>query len=219
MHKRGGDNVKNICFRTIMLKGEAGGTITKIEKTATALNVDTYTIYINDGTTSTFEVTNGTSIESIEKTGTSGYTDTYTITLTDGSTQTFDVENGRDGAPGYEVPAGAVVYFDSSAAIPEGYEASADPELPRLPHSIYMGSVSVSFENGEGYVSLSTLGLSGKTLHSVVATPIYQEPIRANCYVTVIWSSSTIAFYLRDGINQGLPTDGTYNIAVFIAYS
>lgn len=81
----------------LMLKGESGGTIDRLEKTATVGNVDTYTIYMSDGATYTFQVTNGTSIQNIAKTSTSGLVDTYTITLTDGSTFTFQVTNGQDG--------------------------------------------------------------------------------------------------------------------------
>jgi len=79
----------------VMLKGETGGTIDRLEKTATVGNVDTYTIYMTDGSTYTFNVTNGTSISTIEKTATVGNVDTYTITLTDGSTTTFQVKNGE----------------------------------------------------------------------------------------------------------------------------
>ena len=118
--------MKDLFFKTIMLKGEAGGTIASIEKTSSELNVDTYTITLNDGETTTFEVTNGTSIASIAKTGTSGLVDTYTITLTDGSTTTFEVTNGEDAAY-YEVPSGSVLYFDSSDPTPQGYEATVDP--------------------------------------------------------------------------------------------
>lgn len=120
--------MKDLFFKTIMLKGEAGGTIAKIEKTGSSLNVDTYTITLNDGETQTFEVTNGSSIASIEKTDTSGLLDTYTVTLTDGSTTQFVVRNGEDGA-GYEVPAGSVLFYDPDGddSAPEGYEASSDP--------------------------------------------------------------------------------------------
>ena len=79
----------------IMLKGETGGTIDRLEKTATVGNVDTYTIFMTDGSTYTFNVTNGTSISTIEKTATVGKVDTYTITLTDGTTTTFTVTNGE----------------------------------------------------------------------------------------------------------------------------
>lgn len=73
--------------------------------------VDTYTVLFDDGTTTTFDVTNGekgdkgddgepgatgNGIASVEKTGTSGLVDTYTITFTDGTTTTFTVTNGSD---------------------------------------------------------------------------------------------------------------------------
>lgn len=87
----------------------AGAGITKIEKTATNENVDTYTISISDGTAYTFSVTNGlngeaaekgTGIEKIEKTAENDNVDTYTVTLTDGTYYTYDVTNGRDGKDG-----------------------------------------------------------------------------------------------------------------------
>lgn len=73
---------------------KVGKTIQSIELTGTVGLVDTYTINYSDGTTSTFDVTNGNGITSVAKTGTAGNVDTYTITLTDGSTSTFTVTNG-----------------------------------------------------------------------------------------------------------------------------
>lgn len=110
-------NNEPIFFKTLLLKGEAGGTIDRIEKTATVGTTDTYTIYLNDGSTTTFNVTNGTSIASIEYTSSSGNVDTYTVTLTDGSTTTFNVTNGED----YTVPTDGVIYYDGSDT-PDGYE-------------------------------------------------------------------------------------------------
>ena len=71
-----------------------GKSIQKIELTGTVGLVDTYTITYSDGTTSTFDVTNGNGIASVAKTGTVGLVDTYTITFQDGSTSTFEVTNG-----------------------------------------------------------------------------------------------------------------------------
>ena len=71
-----------------------GKSIRTIELTGTVGLVDTYTITYSDGTTSTFDVTNGNGITSVAKTGTAGLVDTYTITFQDGSTSTFDVTNG-----------------------------------------------------------------------------------------------------------------------------
>lgn len=112
----------NIFFKTLLLKGEAGQSIGSIEKTATSGVVDTYTITLTDGTTSTFEVTNGSSISNISLTSSSGLVDTYTITLTDGSTTTFNVTNGED----FTVPADGVLYFEG-AGVPDGYENSDAP--------------------------------------------------------------------------------------------
>ncbi len=80
--------------KVTMLKGERGTNIATITKTATAGLVDTYTVTLTDGSTTTFEVTNGKSIDYVEKTSTVGSVDTYTIYLTDGSTAgTFTVNN------------------------------------------------------------------------------------------------------------------------------
>ena len=115
-----------LIFETLMLKGEAGGSITKIEKTSTSGLVDTYTIEFDDDTPSqTFTVTNGSSIQSIEKTGTEGYVDTYTITLTNGDTSTFTVKNGEDSWL-YELPEGSIVAFDDVSLEPEGFENCTD---------------------------------------------------------------------------------------------
>ena len=47
-------------IKLMLVKGNEGEGITSIEKTGTSGNVDTYTITYNDGSTSTFTVTNGT---------------------------------------------------------------------------------------------------------------------------------------------------------------
>ena len=86
--------MNNIIFKTILLKGESGA-ISGIEKTNTSGLVDTYTITYNDGTTATFEVTNGKGITSVTKTATNGLVDTYTITYGDGTTSTFTVTNAK----------------------------------------------------------------------------------------------------------------------------
>lgn len=92
---------KQISQIKIMLKtGVDGSGIASIEKTGTSGLVDTYTITLDDGRKTTFEVTNGedgNGIASIAKTGTQGLVDTYTITMDDGYTYNFTVTNGRDG--------------------------------------------------------------------------------------------------------------------------
>lgn len=110
-------NNEPLFFKTLLLKGEAGGTIDRIVKTDTVGLTDIYTIYINDGSTQEIEVTNGSSIDSIEYTSSSGNVDTYTVTLTDGSTTTFNVTNGED----YTVPTDGVIFYDGTDT-PDGYE-------------------------------------------------------------------------------------------------
>lgn len=97
------DSTKISDVKVLLKMGSNGSGIASIEKTGSDLNVDTYTITLDDGTKTTFTVTNGTSIASIEKTGTVGLVDTYTITLTDGSTSTFEVVNG-EGSTASTVP-------------------------------------------------------------------------------------------------------------------
>ena len=79
--------------------------IDTVAKTNTVGKVDTYTITYNDGSTSTFDVTNGAdgkdgvSIVNVTKTTTSGKVDHYEINLSDGTTTPsgIDVTNGSDG--------------------------------------------------------------------------------------------------------------------------
>ena len=173
--------MKNIFVKTLMLKGQAGGTIDKIEKTGTSGLVDTYTVTYDDGETSTFEVTNGNGIVSIEHTSTSGYYDTYTITYTDGNTDTFTVKNGEDGA-GYEVPAGSVLFFDSSDPVPEGYEASSNPDSLDIvvesksatftPAST--GNVSINIAK-TGYTPIGIVGITGQNTSVMSYSDWYVE--------------------------------------------
>lgn len=232
--------MKDIAFKTIMLKGESGSTITKIEKTSSALNVDTYTIYLNDGNTTTFEVTNGSSIESIEKTATSGYIDTYTVTLTDGSTSTFTVRNGEDGAS-YDVPADAVLYMDNDDPAPEGYQSFGDlltvaessafnttaktpvgavNELAeRIPTKLKMVAVGLAFSSGVASISFADLGLTGATIRALIASPVYaSSSIGANCYCTCQILTNVINVYIRDGVSNSVPADATYYVYMFISY-
>ena len=79
--------------RILMMKGEPGSSIQSITKTGTSGAVDTYTITMTDGNTSTFTVTNGTPIQSIELTSSDDEYDYYTLTDSAGNTATFKVQN------------------------------------------------------------------------------------------------------------------------------
>ena len=86
--------------------GEDGNGIASVVKTGTSGLVDTYTITFDDGTTTTFDVTNGedgetgatgVGVDIVEKVGQHEYTDYYRMTFTDGSTFNYTVTNGVDG--------------------------------------------------------------------------------------------------------------------------
>ncbi len=98
--------------------------VASIQKTGSNGLVDIYTITYTDGTTSTFEITNGKdgkdgqdgedgknangepiSIVSIQKTGTNGLVDIYTITYSNNTKSTFTVTNGKDGEDGEDITA------------------------------------------------------------------------------------------------------------------
>lgn len=140
--------MNNLLFKTILLKGEDGSTIKSIEKTNTVGLVDTYTITLDNGDTTTFDVTNGASIDSIELTSSDNYIDTYTVNLTDGTTTNFNVSNGQD----FTVPKDSVVYYDGDD-VPEGYVETDNP-IPMyefLTGTMPKQGESVSLNYPEGY--------------------------------------------------------------------
>ena len=79
------ETVNVIAGKQILLVRTIGGrSIVDIEKTGTAGLVDTYTIYYNDGTTSTFQVTNGSGgIESVVLVKDNDYEIVYNINAQD----------------------------------------------------------------------------------------------------------------------------------------
>lgn len=76
-------------------KGDTGTGITGVALESSSGLVDTYRVSFDDGTSTTFNVTNGSQINSITKTSSFGLTDTYTVTLTNGTQTTFQVTNGK----------------------------------------------------------------------------------------------------------------------------
>ena len=112
---------KNGTWQEIIIENQGGGSenpsfsgkgIDYIDLSSSTGLIDTYTIYYTDGTSSTFNVTNGEmgpegpegpmgetgrGINSIQLTSSIGLIDTYTIYYTDGTTSTFNVTNGTNG--------------------------------------------------------------------------------------------------------------------------
>lgn len=86
-------------LQDMLLEGQ-GGSIQSIEKTASTITADTYTITLTNGNTSTFTVRHGVGISNIVKTNTNKLVDTYTITFDNLETFRFTVTNGKDGQDG-----------------------------------------------------------------------------------------------------------------------
>ncbi len=138
--------------KIIMLKGEKGTNIASVVKTGITGLVDTYTITLTDGSTSTFTVTNGSSIESIEKTSTVGLVDTYTVTLTNGDTSTFTVTNGSD-AQASVLPDKGTTVFQSDGSILTTFTNGGS----LLVEFNSNGSISYTYENDEGETETRTM--------------------------------------------------------------
>lgn len=202
-------NNEPLFFKTLLLKGEAGGTIDRIEKTDTVGLTDIYTIYINDGSTQEIEVTNGSSIASIEYTSSSGNVDTYTVTLTDGSTTTFNVTNGED----YTVPTDGVIYYDGSD-IPDGYEEAPAPSGSGAYATIDDNNASVSTTYSSAKIEQLISGVVGGVDYSTTEQ-----------YTGLKWIDGkkiykrTFDFGINDLINGGISTtriDGTFDIDSYL---
>ena len=114
--------------------------------------MDTYTITYTDGSTSTFDVTNGkdgaqgaqgVGVRSIVQTSTStesGGINVITCILTDGTTSTFEVRNGARGAQGVQGEKGEK---GDSGQVPLVTVAGATPTQQLAPNTFYQfGSVT-----------------------------------------------------------------------------
>ena len=136
-------------------KGDDGNGIANIAKTSTSGLVDTYTITYTDGSTSTFQVTNGkdgkdgqqgeqgVGVRSITQTSTSaesGGVNIITCTLTNGTISTFEVRNGARGAQGVQGEKGEK---GDSGQVPQVTVAGATPTQQLAPNTFYQfGSVT-----------------------------------------------------------------------------
>lgn len=127
-------------------KGDDGNGIANIAKTSTSGLVDTYTITYTDGSTSTFDVTNGkdgaqgaqgVGVRSIVQTSTStesGGINVITCILTDGTISTFEVRNGARGAQGVQGEKGEK---GDSGQVPQVTVTGTTPTQQLAPNTFY----------------------------------------------------------------------------------
>lgn len=139
--------MNNIIFKTILLKGESGA-ITSIEKTNTNVLVDTYTVTYNDGTTATFEVTNGRSIVSFELVSSTGGTNVYKVTYNDNTSENITLN------------------FPVDYVTPQLYGAQGDgvhDDLPALQYAIDNSPTGVVFLPKGTYKIVGQLNIKSGT--------------------------------------------------------
>lgn len=108
--------------------GDAGSSISSIDLTSTAGLVDTYTITLTDGNTSTFTVTNAKSIVSVTMISGShaaGTTDVYQILFNDGDTANFSVYNGANGLGSVSTVSG--IQADGNGDVPQVTSGNGAP--------------------------------------------------------------------------------------------
>lgn len=140
--------------------------ISNIAKTSTAGLVDTYTITFENGSSTTYKVTNGRGIVSITKTATVGYTDTYTITYNDGTTSEFYVHNGKSGSgSNITVSTNDSELFGRPVTITDQYSQSVTQEfnlsgITRFDSVEFEGVVTISSSTTGGYTATNTLTLT-----------------------------------------------------------
>lgn len=109
-------------------QGETGSNIQSIELTSTVGLVDTYTVTLTDGNTSTFTVTNAKSIVSVTMISGShaaGTTDTYEILFNDGDSATFTVYNGANGLGSVSSVSG--IQADGNGDVPQVISGNGAP--------------------------------------------------------------------------------------------
>lgn len=170
--------------------GEFDGVgISNIEKISTVGLVDTYQINYTDGSSTTFEVTNGEKgdegvgiVSIIQTSGTSapGTTDVYTITLSNGDTFNFNVYNGKDDYDDTEIrqelagkqdtlTAGTGISISNNIiSVSEGFSVVVVAELPNIgePNTLYLvptGDPSPNYCNEYIYVDNIGWELVGTT--------------------------------------------------------
>ena len=190
----------------VMVKGETGGVIDRLEKTATVGNVDTYTIFMADGSTYTFNVTNGSNISTIEKTATVGKVDTYTITLTNGDTSTFTVTNGEVSQNDLDNAVNGLQTDISS--LQDDISSLSSKKLYRHDIQIDHDSINNHYINFTIFNTSDTL-ITFSNLYSFLANKVNATGVWISSDVRDIYSSGTTLYV-------GYMSSGTYTTTMII---
>ena len=126
--------------------GKDGSTITSIEKTATADNVDTYTIPLSAGQSYTFTVTNGID----GKDGQNGEDGKDGVDGEDGA-------DGKDGVDGKDGEDG-----EDGADGKDGEDGATITSIKKTSSSGYVDTYTITLSDGQSYTFTVTNGIDGK---------------------------------------------------------
>lgn len=103
------------------------GGIQSVTLSSVSGRIRTYLITFTDGSSTTFQVLDGTSISRIEKTSTAGLVDTYTVYMSDGTTSFFQVRNGQDGSATWDqINSKAPIITDTATGTIANFPDGAD---------------------------------------------------------------------------------------------
>ena len=190
-------------------QGDPGTNIDSVELTSTADLVDTYTITLTDGSTSTFNVTNAKSIESITMISGShaaGTTDTYEILFNDGDTVAFSVYNGANGLGSVSTVSG--IQADGNGDVPQVISGNGAPttatvgQTNQLYYDLNTGTLYYCAGESQGtYVWFGTGVNVDTALSSSSTNPVQNKVITAKVGTGTL---NTTATNLTGAVNEVL---------------
>ena len=208
--------------------GEDGNGIASIAKTATSGLVDTYTITYTDGTTSTFNVTNGANgtdgSDGVSVTGVSliskvGLLATYRMTFSDGSYYDYTVSDGASGSGTGDMT--KAVYDTDNDGIVDAAEtlSGLTATIADLNKTANLATVATSGSYNDlsnkptiptitdTYSSTSSDGMSGKAVKSAIDALDKSDSAVSGQYVSAVSETDGIITVSR----ASLPTIPTVN--------
>lgn len=188
-------------------KGDTGSSIQSIELTSTTGLVDTYTVTLTDGNTTTFTVTNAKSIVSITMISGShaaGSTDVYEILFNDGDTAQFSVYNGANGLGSVSSVSG--IQADGNGDVPQVISGNGAPTTATVGqlNQLYFDQTGSKLyycagESGGTYVWLGTASITvDSSLSGSSANPVQNKVITARVGTGALPNSNT---NLTDAVN------------------
>ena len=208
--------------------GEDGNGIASITKTATSGLVDTYTITYTDGTTDTFNVTNGANgtdgSDGVSVTGVSlvskvGLLATYRMTFSDGSYYDYTVSDGASGSGTGDMT--KAVYDTDNDGIVDAAETlqGLTATIADLNKTANLATVATSGSYNDlsnkptiptitdTYSSTSSDGMSGKAVKSAIDALDKSDSAVSGQYVSAVSETDGIITVSR----ASLPTIPTVN--------